>query len=164
MDEVRFDETPKERANRELIELLNELRVVLPGVTVLFAFLLAVPFAKGWARVTPFQRDVFIVAVLATGVSIAFLTAPSSYHRLRFRHGDKQRIVQVGNRLSIVGIAAFAIALEAAVLLVVDYVLSLGAAIAACAGIGTLVLVLWYGLPLWAATKGRTDPPDLRGR
>ena len=156
MDErVEFDETPKERADRELIELLNELRVVLPSVTVLFAFLLAVPFAKGWARVTTFQRDVFIVAVLATGVSIAFLTAPSSYHRLRFRQGDKERIVKLGNRLSIVGIVAFAVALDAAVLLVVDYVLSLDAAIAACAGVGGLVLLLWYGLPLWAARRDR---------
>src|SRR5438270_8204345 len=119
------DETPKERADRELIELLNELRVVLPGVTVLLAFLLAVPFAKGWPKVTPFERDVFVVAFLATAVSVAFLTAPSSYHRLRFRHGDKEHMVKVGNRFAIAGIAAFAIALEAVVLLVMSYVLSL---------------------------------------
>jgi uncharacterized protein DUF6328 len=152
MDEPAHpDETPKERANRELIELLNELRVVLPGVTVLFAFLLAVPFAKGWPMVTRFERDVFVVAVLATGVSIAFLTAPSSYHRLRFRHGDKERIVEVGNRLAIAGIVAFAVALEAVILLVVSYVISRGAGIAAAAAVGALVLVLWYGLPLSAA-------------
>ena len=72
------DESAKERADRELIELLNELRVVLPGVTVLLAFLLAVPFAKGWPRVTPFQRDVFVIAFLSTAVSVALLTAPSS--------------------------------------------------------------------------------------
>ena len=156
MDETsRDDETPRERVNRELIELLNELRVVLPGVTVLFAFLLAVPFAKGWPKVTPFERDVFLVAVLATGVSIAFLTAPSSYHRLRFRQGDKERIVKVGNRLSIIGIAAFAVALEAVILLVVSYVLSRGAGIAAGAVVGGLVLSLWYGLPLAAAMRER---------
>lgn len=156
MDETsRDDETPRERVNRELIELLNELRVVLPGVTVLFAFLLAVPFAKGWPKVTPFERDVFLVAVLATGVSIAFLTAPSSYHRLRFRQGDKERIVKVGNRLSIIGIAAFAVALEAVILLVVSYVLSRGAGIAAAAVVGGLVLSLWYGLPLAAAMRER---------
>src|SRR5438876_5650526 len=96
-ERVELDETPKERADRELIELLNELRVVLPGVTVLFAFLLAVPFAKGWTKVTPFERDVFLVAVLATGVAIAFLTAPSSVHRLRFRQGRKDQIVKTGN-------------------------------------------------------------------
>jgi uncharacterized membrane protein len=142
------EETPKERADRELIELLNELRIVLPGVTVLFAFLLAVPFAKGWSKVTPFERDVFLVAFLATGVSVAFLTAPSSYHRLRFRAGDKERIVRVGNRLSIVGITAFAVALGAVVLLVFDYVLARGAAIVVTVVFTLLVIALWYGLPL----------------
>src|SRR5438309_12037903 len=92
-DPGRDDETPKERADRERIELLNELRVVLTGVRVLLAFLLAVPFAKGWPKVTPFERDVFLVAFLAAAASVALLTAPSSYHRLRFRHGNKERIV-----------------------------------------------------------------------
>jgi amino acid transporter len=154
-EERREQETPKERANRELIELLNELRVVLPGVTVLLAFLLAVPFAKGWAKVTDFQRDVFVVAFLATAVSVALLTAPSSYHRLRFRHGDKEHMVRVGNRLSIAGIAASAISLEAVVLLVMDYVLSLEAAIAAAAALFAVVAVLWYGLPLRDAFRRR---------
>jgi len=149
------DETPKERADRELIELLNELRVVLPGVTVLFAFLLAVPFAKGWTRVTDFQRDVFLVAFLATGVSVALLNAPSSYHRLRFRSGNKERLVELGSRLAIAGIAAFAVALEAVVLLVVDYVVSLGAAIGATVGFTLFLLALWYGLPLYARLKRR---------
>src|SRR5919206_1693031 len=152
----REDETPKERANRELIELLNELRVVLPGVTVLLAFLLAVPFAKGWSRVTVFQRDVFVVAFLATAVSVAFLTAPSSYHRLRFRHGNKEHMVRVGNRLSIAGIAASAVSLEAVVLLVTDYVLSLAAAIAAASSLFVVVVFLWYVLPLRAALRDRS--------
>ena len=149
------EETPKERADRELIELLNELRVVLPGVTVLFAFLLAVPFAKGWDRVTPFQRDVFLVAFLSTGIAVALLTAPRSCHRLRFRAGHKEHLVRVGNRLTIAGIAAFAVALEAVVLLVIDYVVSADAAIGATAGFTLLVLGLWYGLPLYARLRGR---------
>jgi hypothetical protein len=148
-------ETPKERANRELIELLNELRVVLPGVTVLFAFLLAVPFARGWSKVTSFQRDVFVVAFLATGVAVALLSAPSSYHRLRFRHGDKERMVEIGNRFAIAGIAASAVSLEAVVLLVMDYVISLEAAIASTASFAVVVLVLWYGLPLATAVRDR---------
>ena len=157
MDETeRGDETPKERANRELIELLNELRVVLPGVTVLLAFLLAVPFAKGWTRITPFQRDVFVVAFLSTAVSVAFLTAPSSYHRLRFRHGNKEHMVKVGNRLSIAGIAASAVSLEAVVLLVIDFVLSRGAAIAAASALFAVVGLLWFGLPLLAALRDRS--------
>jgi amino acid transporter len=149
------DETPKERADRELIELLNELRVVLPGVSVLLAFLLAVPFAKGWSRVTELQRDEFVVAFLSTAVSVALLTAPSSYHRLRFRHGDKEHMVRMGNRLSIAGIAASAVSLEAVVLLVMDYVLSLEAAIAAAASLFGVVALLWYGLPLAAALRDR---------
>jgi amino acid transporter len=149
------EETPKERANRELIELLNELRVVLPGVTVLLAFLLAVPFAKGWPKVTPFERDVFVVAFLAAAVSVALLTAPSSYHRLRFRHGNKEHMVRVGNRLAIAGIAAFAVALEAVVLLVMSYVLTRTAAIVAAGSLFAVVGTLWYGLPLRAVLRDR---------
>jgi amino acid transporter len=158
MDDVqpRQDETPKERADRELIELLNELRVVLPGITVLLGFLVAVPFAKGWTRVTTFQRDVFIVAFLSTAVSVALLAAPSSYHRLRFRQGNKERMVRIGNRLAIAGIAAAAVSLEAVVLLVTDFVVSRGFAIAATAALFLVVGVLWFGLPLWAALRDRS--------
>lgn len=154
-DRREEEETPKERANRELIELLNELRVVLPGVTVLLAFLLAVPFANGWKGVTDFQRDVFVVAFLATAVSTALLTAPSSYHRLRFRQDNKEHMVRMGNRLSIAGIAASSVSLEAVVLLVMDYVLSLEAAIAAASALFVVVALLWYGLPLRAALRDR---------
>jgi hypothetical protein len=152
-ERLELEETPKERADRELIELLNELRVVLPGVTVLFAFLLAVPFAKGWAKVTAFQRDVFLVAFLATGVSVALLTAPTSYHRLRFRAVNKEHLVRVGNRLAIAGICAFAVALEAVVLLVIDYVVSLDAGIGALVGFTVFVAGLWYGIPLYGRLR-----------
>ena len=155
-DEQRPEETPKERADRELIELLNELRVVLPGVTVLLAFLLAVPFAKGWTRVTEFQRNVFVVAFLATAVSVALLTAPSSYHRLRFRHGDKERMVRIGNRLALAGIAASAVSLLAVVVLVMDYVVSRGAAIAAAVGLFVVIAVLWYGLAVAGRLRDRS--------
>jgi Family of unknown function (DUF6328) len=149
------EETPKERADRELIELLNELRVVLPGVTVLLAFLLAVPFAKGWPKTTTFQRDVFVIAFLATAVSVALLTAPSSYHRLRFRTGNKEHIVKVGNRLTIAGIVASAVSLEAVVLLVMDYVLSLGPAVAAAAALLAVIVTFWYGIAFWARLRDR---------
>ena len=158
MDDERPErgETPKEQLDRELIELLNELRVVLPGVTVLLAFLLAVPFAKGWTRVTEFQRDVFFVAFLSSSVSGAFLAAPSSYHRLRFHQGDKAQLVRLGNTLAIAGIAAAAVSLEAVVLLVIDFVLSRGAAIAAAAALFVVVVSLWYVLPLRAALRDRS--------
>ena len=155
-DEQQPEETPKERADRELIELLNELRVVLPGVTVLLAFLLAVPFAKGWTRVTEFQRNVFVVAFLSTAVSVALLTAPSSYHRLRFRQGNKERIVKIGNRLTLAGIAASAVSLLAVVVLVMDFVVSRNAAIAAAAALFVVIAVLWYGLALVAELRDRS--------
>jgi len=150
------EETPKERADRELIELLNELRVVLPGVTVLLGFLLAVPFARGWTQVTEFQRDVFVVAFLASAVAVALLAAPSSYHRLRFRQGNKERMVRIGNRLAIAGIAAAAVSLLAVVVLVMDYVVSRGAAIAAAAALFAVIAVLWYGLALLGRLRDRS--------
>ena len=158
MDERRLqdEETPKERADRELIELLNELRVVLPGVTVLLGFLLAVPFSKGWPRVTNFQRNVFVVAFLSTAISVALLTAPSSYHRLRFRQGNKERMVKIGNRLAIAGIAASGVSLEAVVLLVTDFVLSRGVAIAAAAALFAVIAGLWYGLALLGELRDRS--------
>ena len=148
-------ESPKERADRELGELLNELRVALPGVTVLFGFLLAVPFARGWSQTSTFQHDVFLVAFLATAGAIAFLTAPSSYHRLRFRDEDKERLVRLANRFAIGGIAFLAVALTAVVLLVTDVLLSRGGAVAATAGIGGLLLALWYVLPLAGRIRAR---------
>jgi len=157
MDETeREEETPKERANRELIELLNELRVVLPGVTVLLAFLLAVPFSNGWTRVTGFQRDVFVVAFLSTAVSVALLTAPSSYHRLRFRQDDKEHMVKISNRLSIAGIVASAVSLEAVVVLVMDSVVSRGAAVVAAVGLFAVIALLWYGLALVDVLRDRS--------
>jgi hypothetical protein len=87
---------------------------------------------------------------------VALLTAPSSYHRLRFRHGDKERMVKIGNGLTIAGMAAFAVSLEAVVLLVIDYVLSLEAAVAAAVALFAVVALLWYGLPLWGALRDRS--------
>jgi uncharacterized membrane protein len=141
-------ESPKERHDRELIELLNELRVTLPGVQVLFAFLLAVPFANGWSRTTRFQRDVFLVAFLSTAVGALLLMAPSAYHRLRWRVEDKGRIVAISNALSIGGTGVLAVALTAVVLLVTDFILSRAAAIAATAAVAAALVLLWYGLPL----------------
>jgi Flp pilus assembly protein TadB len=142
------DETPKERHDRELIELLNELRVALPGVQVLFAFLLAVPFATGWRRVTEFQKDVFFIAFIATGVSSALLIAPSAYHRLNWRKEDKGEIVEAGNRLTIAGLFALAVSICAVVLLVADYIFDKTTAIATTAAIGGVLALLWIVLPL----------------
>jgi predicted membrane channel-forming protein YqfA (hemolysin III family) len=146
--EFRHDESPKERHDRELIELLNELRVALPGVQVLFAFLLAVPFAQGWKRVTPFQKDVFFVAFCASALASVLLIAPSAYHRLAWRHEDKGRIVRFGNRMAIAGLAALAASIDAVALLVADYVFALTTAIVAAAVLGVVFVVFWLAYPL----------------
>ena len=96
-------ESPKARHDRELIELLNELRVALPGVQVLFAFLLAVPFSRGWPKVSGLQKDAFFVAFIGAAVSSALLIAPSSIHRLGFRVADKGQIVRVSTALTVTG-------------------------------------------------------------
>ncbi|MDQ6850657.1 MAG: DUF6328 family protein [Actinomycetota bacterium] len=98
------EETPKARANRELIELLNELRVALPGVQVLFAFLLAVPFQQRFHQATSFQRNAYFFTLSAALVSTALLIAPSAYHRLNFRRHDKQHILKFANRCVIAGL------------------------------------------------------------
>jgi cation transport ATPase len=140
------DESPKERHDRELIELLNELRVALPGVQVLFAFLLAVPFARGWPRVSRFEKDVFFVSFLAAAVSSALLIATSSIHRIGWRVSDKEKIVRVGTFLTIGGIAALAVSIVAVVLLVTDYIFSRATAIVAAVGVAAVIVATWYVL------------------
>jgi hypothetical protein len=141
-------ESPKQRSDRELIELLNELRVALPGVQVLFAFLLAVPFAQGWKRVTDFQKDVFFVAFIATALSSVLLIAPSAYHRLGWRREDKGRIVAASNKLAIAGLFFLAISIGAVVLLVTDYIFDRTVAIATTACLGAVFALFWCVLPL----------------
>jgi hypothetical protein len=138
----------KEDLDRELIELLNELRVALPGVQVLFAFLLAVPFANGWTRVTPLPHDVFFVAFLTTAAASVLLIAPSAYHRLRWRAGDKEQMLRTSNRLAIAGTVFLALGMSAVVFLIAD-ILFRGwwAALTTAVAAGAFAW-FWYGLPL----------------
>ena len=140
------DESPKERHDRELIELLNELRVALPGVQVLFAFLLAVPFARGWPKTTDFQRDVFFVAFVAAAASSALLIATSSIHRIGWRVSDKEQIVRVGTALTIGGLFALAVAIVSVTLLVTDYIFDRTAAYVTAGALAALIGVTWYWL------------------
>ena len=135
-----------EDLDRELIEFLNELRVVLPGVQVLFAFLLAVPFA--WTRVTELQRDVFFVAFIATAAASILLIAPSAYHRLRWREGDKEQLLRTSNRLAIFGTIFLALGMTAAVFLITDLLFKSWWAALTTALVGGAIAWFWYGLPL----------------
>src|SRR2546426_1890280 len=116
------DENREDRHNRELIELLNELRVALPGVQVLFAFLLAVPFANGFPKLGRVDRDIFFVAFIATALLTVLLIAPSSYHRLRWRRRDKEQMLVISDTLTIAGLAVLAVAVSAAVFVITDFI------------------------------------------
>ncbi len=142
------EETAKARANRELIELLNELRVALPGVQVLFAFLLAVPFQQRFHQATSFQRSAYFFTLSAALISTALLIAPSAYHRLNFRRHDKQRIVDFANRCVIAGLAVLAVAMVSVMVLISDVLFGGSAVIVAPALSAALLIVLWMVLPL----------------
>ncbi len=141
-------ETEKERLDRELIELLNELRVALPGVQVLFAFLLTLPFTQRFGSLTPVQRDVFFATFCAAIASIALLMMPSAYHRLRWRRYDKERMLRTANRAAIAGLGALALAITGASFLIADVLFGSGGAVATSLSVAALLGVLWFLLPL----------------
>ena len=142
------DEGERERVNRELIELLNELRVALPGVQVMFAFLLAVPFASGWQQTTGFQRDVFYATLLATAVSAALLIAPSAYHRLAFREGQKKSMLFDANKMTIAGIGFLALAMIGVIVLITDVLYGATAVVVAGVAAALLFGIAWFAFPL----------------
>jgi hypothetical protein len=150
-------ETKKERDNRELIELLNEIRVVIPGVQVLFAFLFAAPFASGWSHVTHLQSRVFLAAFLCAGAATALLIAPTTYHRLTFRRGrrQKERLLHYANLAVLAGTFMLATAISLSVFVVTAVVVSDGWAALTAASVELMLLALWYALPL--ALRGRKE-------
>jgi hypothetical protein len=143
----------KNRHDRELIELLNELRVALPGVQVLFAFLLTVAFSQRFVDVSPTQKKVYYVAVLCAAAATAFLIAPSAFHRIQFREGDKEWLVKISNRLALAGLFFLAWAVCCVVYLVSDFVF--GGTITLISSLASVVLfsLLWFVLPLLRKTR-----------
>ena len=142
------DETRKERLDRELIELLNELRVMLPGVQVLFAFLLTIPFAGSFNKLTGIEKNVYFGTFCATIIATAFFMMPSAYHRLRFRRGDKEQLLEMSNRAAIVGLVFLMAAICGAAYLIADLVFGgVGAAVTVLAT-AALIGALWFVLPL----------------
>jgi hypothetical protein len=141
-------ETEKERLDRELIELLNELRVALPGVQVLFAFLLAVPFYQRFVDVTSFQRDVYFATLSLALIATALMIAPTAVHRLNFRTHDKKAIVMISNRLAIAGVAVLALAMVSVMVLISDILFGLVMTIAVGVVSALVFALLWAALPL----------------
>jgi hypothetical protein len=150
-------ESPEERRNRELIELLNELRVALPGVQVLFAFLLTLPFANRFPSLSELDRDVYFAALVSTLLATALLITPSAYHRFVFRQHDKEQLLETSNRLTIVGLGVLAIAMTCSIFVIADLLFRWPMTIAVTALTALVFGLFWYALPL-----GRRA--QLRGR
>jgi len=144
---MREDETSEERLDRNLMELLGELRIALPGVQVLFAFLLAVPFQARFAQVTTFQRDVYFATLWCSLVASACLIAPTAFHRITFRMHQRPALVRAANRLTMAGLGALALAMVGVMLLISDVLF--GGAIVVLAPLlaAALLVALWVALP-----------------
>jgi len=144
------EEGPKERVDRELIELLNELRVALPGVQVLFAFLLVVPFQQGFSQVTDLTRYVYFGGLVSSAVAIAFLIAPAAYHRLNLRRPveEKEEMLFTSSKFAIVGTAFIAIGIVCSLFVVADVLFGDAVALAFALGFGLLFAILWYAIPI----------------
>jgi amino acid transporter len=141
-------ETEQERVDRNLQEMLGELRVALPGVQVLFAFLLVVPFNQRFGQVTSFQRGIYFVTLLFTMASAICLIAPSVHHRIEFRRQDKEHIVETGNRIVILGLTLLAVSMSGAVVFVTDVLYGGTTTIIVGVGVAIAFAVVWYAFPL----------------
>jgi hypothetical protein len=143
----------KQRRDRELIELLNELRVALPGVQVLFAFLLTVPFSQRFSIVTESQKLVYFVAVLCAAAATALLIAPTAYHRVQFREGDKEQLLKVSNRLALAGLFFLAVSIGCVVFFITDVLFSGVIVVVASVGNAILFALLWFVLPVYRRAR-----------
>jgi hypothetical protein len=144
----RPDETGAERDDRNLIELLQELRVAGLGVQVLFGFLLALPFTSRFVQLSHAQRGLYVTSLVLAAISTALLLGPVAYHRLVFRQHQKEQLVKDANIMAILGLAAVGLAVSAAVLLVLSYVVKGLPAVIITVFVVCLFAGLWFGLPL----------------
>jgi hypothetical protein len=141
-------ETELERYDRNLSELMGELRVALPGVQVLFAFLLVAPFNQRFGSVSHFERRLYLATLLCTLLASILLIAPTIIHRLEFRQGEKAYVVQTANRLTIAGLSVFAVAMTSAVLLITHYLFGLATAIITTTIVAVAFALIWFAVPV----------------
>jgi Family of unknown function (DUF6328) len=137
------------RENRELIEILNELRIVLPGVQVLFAFLLTVPLTGRFGALSRFEKDLYLCAFFASAAAVIMLIAPTAYHRIQWRRENKEAFLETSNRLAVAGLAFLAIAMVAVTGLVTDLITSGGLAMMLTIAVAVVILVMWFAIPIW---------------
>jgi hypothetical protein len=153
-DETGRKETELERYDRNLTELMGELRVALPGVQVLFAFLLVAPFNQRFGRVSMFERDFYFATLLLTLFASILLIAPTVIHRLEFRRGRKAYIVETANRLALAGLTTFAIAMTSAIFLITHYLLGPATAIVTAVVAVSAFALTWFVMPLRHRMRG----------
>ena len=151
-------ERPLERADRNMIEMLQELRVAQTGVQILFAFLLSLSFTERFARIDDFQQWTYVVTLLLTALTTGLLVAPAAIHRMLFGRGVKAATVRIGHRLFIAGLASLTLTLMGAVLLVLDVAVGRTFALWSAAAIGIVLIFLWFVLPL--PVRNRNDRED----
>jgi hypothetical protein len=142
------NETELERCDRQLAELMQEVRVAQTGVQVLFGFLLTVPFTARFGALTSGQRTLYFATLAVAGAAAMLLIAPTSHHRVLFRCGDKKHLVRLANRYAIAGLGCVGIAMAGALVFVADVVF--GSLFGGAAGVVAAVACAWswYGQPL----------------
>jgi Family of unknown function (DUF6328) len=141
-------ESKGERLNRELMELLQELRVVIPGVQVLLAFLLTAPFQQRFAQLPGSLRNAFFASIACATLATACLIAPSAQHRLRWRAGEKERLLRIGNQMALWGTVFLAAAIVLALYVVTNILFTSDLALWTAAAAVVVFAGLWYILPL----------------
>jgi hypothetical protein len=155
-DDRSSDEATRDR---QMIELLNELRVALPGVQILFAFLLTVPFTQRFPQLTTFQRDVFYITLVAATLSAACLIAPSAAHRLRFHQNEREWLIESANMLMIAGLGFLTVAIGSAFLLITDVLFDGARVWIYSVLVWITILALWFGRPLYRQARGLSSGP-----
>jgi putative flippase GtrA len=144
---VADTESKKERRDRELGELLQEMRVAITGVQVLFAFLLTVPFSQRYTQLSRSQKGVYLAAVLSAAVSSLLLIAPAANHRLLFRDGTKEHLLKAANRLVIAGLFTLALGIGLSLYLVTTVVYDDTLAVVLATGVGLMTVFTWFVFP-----------------
>ena len=152
-------ESEKQRWDRNFADLLQELRVAQTGVQILFAFLLTLPFSNGFTRTNDFQRDTYIVALLAAAAATAMIISPVAFHRALFRQGRKPELVRYAHRMATGGLAFMLIAMVSSVLLITDYLLNFWVAVGLTAVTAAYFLTFWAVIP-WARRNGVDDAEE----
>jgi len=147
-DRTRREDGEKKRRDRELLELVQELRVALTGVQILFAFLLTVPFTQRFSTVTEFQRQVYFFTLIAASGSVVLLIAPTAHHRWLFRQRDKEALLLAANHFAIGGLVLLAGAMTGAVMLITDLLFKGTTTIVVTAAIGAALALIWFVIPI----------------